>query len=199
MSRAVVKGIAVQSGFFEGLAPIDPLLKEGLSKHISGKVKTQLQEIREKAAAEGHSEGYSEGYATGQAEVSNQVSHGAAVNRGWNMTPKTRRLLKRRLPNSVRSWSKPKLPSMIGESHRRNQLADLAIAIARRALAGDLHIFARERDGNHPGSASPGRWNRNSSDPVNPKDTGLLGRKDQGTAGMRQDATEPSKWWPIPN
>jgi flagellar assembly protein FliH len=68
LSRALVKGFTAPASFMQELPPIDPLQKANLSKRISGRVKTELQEIRDKAAEEGHAEGYSDGYATGQAE-----------------------------------------------------------------------------------------------------------------------------------
>lgn len=68
MSRALVKGYTAPASFLQELPPIDPLQKANLSQRISGRVKTELQEIRDRAAEEGRAEGYSDGFAAGQAE-----------------------------------------------------------------------------------------------------------------------------------
>ncbi|MBX3095684.1 MAG: hypothetical protein KF812_02360 [Fimbriimonadaceae bacterium] len=174
MSKAVVRGVAVQSGFMQGLAPIDPLLKAGLAQHVSGKVKTQLQEIREKAAEEGQSEGFSEGFAAGQTE---------GFESGFARGKREARLQYDEQNAVLIEETTIQLQALVEqaqaafdqwrESHE-NQLADLAIAIAKRAIADELHVtresvmeITREALQSVIGSGTV-------QIRVNPVDTGLL-------------------------
>jgi flagellar biosynthesis/type III secretory pathway protein FliH len=126
LSKALVGAATQVGGFLETLSTVDPATVQKVKKRGSDRLKAGIQAVLEKARQEGlelgRAEGHAEGYAVGQAEgrTAFEASHAEEL-----------ASLRRALEEFVAG-----LDAWYAEAEE--SLADLALQIAREALADEL-------------------------------------------------------------
>lgn len=141
MSKLAANSSQAQSvGFSSLLKPIDKQKKEDHKRGITAKVRTELEELRDRAAEDGFNEGYSDGYAQGQQAGIEQGHLLGRKKAKEEFEAQYQEELEKCIEQmeSIVEYAQQSVIDWIIEA--TNKHSSLAIEIARRALGQEMQI-----------------------------------------------------------